>query len=125
MTRTPAHPIVAATPGPYAIFDDGPDHWTEQVLAWDAEGRALVLDTTGHLTPADTRDGYRGLNGDNSPATIIPASGLEAGSHLPIVAYRIDADGHGTPLVLDGRIVRPVTSDDPTISDRPAQVIEL
>jgi len=69
---SPAHPITAATPGTFALFEGG--EYDEAVLAWDGDGRALVVDLTGRLSPAEDREGFDSINGDNlAPQVLLDA----------------------------------------------------
>lgn len=86
--------------------ENDPRLTTAPVAGWD-HGGGLILDPAGHrLVPAHEERGFVGIS-HVTPATVIPGDGWVAdwtdsagrGHTAPVVAWRIDADGNGTPLL--------------------------
>jgi hypothetical protein len=110
----PATHIVAL----YGSDTDDDPLWSCPVIAFDDDGRPLVLGERG-LVPAESLDGFHSL-ATTVEHTVIPGAGWIAAVaiddddrfdpgvgfgdprryfHVPVVAWLIDDDGEGVPLV--------------------------
>lgn len=98
--------MIPATPGTVAVFrGDGPDGDIEEpVVAWDVDGRPLVVGDDEGLQPASTRAGFLYLSAYAAPSTVIPAShgwwivDVDGTNRSPVVAWVIDVYGCGFPV---------------------------
>ncbi len=103
----PATNIVAI----YGSDTDDDPLWSRPVVAFDHDGRALVLGERG-LVPAESEPGFHSL-AKTVKHTVIPGDGWMAAVpldddsvedarrflHVPVVAWLIDDEGDGVPLV--------------------------
>jgi hypothetical protein len=103
----PATDIVAI----YGSDTDDDPLWSRPVVAFDDHGRPLVLGDRG-LVPAESLGGFQSL-AKSVRHTVIPGAGWIAALalddddlgdarhvvHVPVVAWLIDEDGDGVPLV--------------------------
>jgi hypothetical protein len=104
----PATNIVAL----YGSDTDVDQLWSRPVIAFDDDGRPLVLGERG-LVPAESLDGFHSL-ATTVDHTVIPGAGWIAALsldddeevddpqrflHVPVVAWLIDDDGDGVPVV--------------------------
>jgi hypothetical protein len=107
----PATNIVAL----YGSETDDDPLWSCPVIAFDDDGRPLVLGERG-LVPAESLDGFHSL-ANTVGHTVIPGAGWIAALalddddggdgfddrrryvHVPVVAWLIDDDGDGVPVV--------------------------
>lgn len=101
--------------------DDKPHvvYSTKPVIAWDADGVALVADKkTGRLRPADSWTNFHDVQPDKGRVTTaIPGAGWRAEFRFegrlhswPVVAWLVREDGECEPLTVD----RDGIADDPT-----------
>lgn len=106
--------MIAARPGIRAYFkksDDAP--WVgRDVLGFDDEGRALVIDN-GHLECADKLEGFQSIDVEEIVSGVVPGGGWiaryegdedEKGDEsweTPVLAWLIAGDGTAKPLLCD------------------------
>lgn len=106
--------MIPANPGHRARFnhDDGTHSHSKPVLAWDANGAALVLDEKhGGLRPARDFTNFNRVTEDNENVTVtaVPGGGWqfeyaddEGGTfRAPVVAWAIDSQGWAHPIGAD------------------------
>lgn len=95
--------------GYVAVFDHDGRVTTKPVVAWDDDGRALVVDFVGgRLTPATGYINFKSLREADDPAvSAVPGQGWTVENIdddgtvrvTPIIAFTLDVDGWGRAVV--------------------------
>lgn len=99
--------MIKADSGHVAVFKTAHGRHTEDILAWDDEGHALVLDKKGQLIRARSYNNFEQVEQAKDPyVTTVPGQGWlvevtepdgKTWSH-PVIAFAFDKDGYGTVI---------------------------